>query len=202
MLISHFQHRYAKGTSSRVILALHGTGGTENDLIPLAKNIDPNASILSPRGQVSENGMPRFFRRLAEGVFDVPDLILRTNELADWLDVARQHYGFDRSNLVAVGYSNGANIASSLMLLRPDSLTTAVLLRPMVPMVPEALSDLSGKRVLIAAGAFDPIAPASQVAALEKLLRDCRASVTTHVAEASHGLVKEDVDTAIAWLGE
>ena len=179
---------------------LHGTGGTEDDLIPIAKNLDPLAAIISPRGRVSENGMPRFFRRLAEGVFDIPDLIERSNELADWIGVAAVQYAFDLSKLVAVGYSNGANIAGGVILLRPGVITTAILLRPMVPFVPPVLPDLSARRVLIAAGAFDPIAPKPQIEALERLLKSCGVSVTTHTSDASHGLVKEDIDVSREWL--
>jgi phospholipase/carboxylesterase len=205
MTTAQFQHRLIKGTTPLcttplTLLMLHGTGGTENDLIPIAMNLAPNAGVISPRGKVLENGMPRFFKRLAEGVFDVPDLIARTHELADWLEAMYVEHELSAGNVVAVGYSNGANIASSLMMLRPSALAGAVLIRPMVPMVPEPLPRLDGKRALILSGAFDPIAPKTQIDALEQLLRKCGVSVTTHVAEASHGLVKDDVDVAKAWL--
>ena len=115
-----FIHEFVPGSSSRTLLLLHGTGGNERDLIPLGRELDPNAALLSPRGKVLENGMPRFFRRLAEGVFDLEDLKYRTNELADFVTAAAQHYGFATDQLVAVGYSNGANIAASMLLLRPE----------------------------------------------------------------------------------
>src|SRR5438874_10819679 len=112
-----FIHEFVPGTSNRILLLLHGTGGNERDLIPLGRQVDATASLLSPRGKVLENGMPRFFRRLAEGVFDLKDLKIRTTELADFVAAAAQHYGFSSDKVVAVGYSNGANIAASVLLL-------------------------------------------------------------------------------------
>jgi len=146
-MISDFIHEFVPGSSSRILLLLHGTGGNERDLIPLGRELDPNAALLSPRGKVLENGMPRFFRRLAEGVFDLEDLKYRTNELADFVTAAAQHYGFATDQLVAVGYSNGANIAASILLLRPEILHRAVLFRAMVPLIPDALPELSSGRV-------------------------------------------------------
>src|SRR6186997_2036988 len=138
-----FIHEFLAGSSNRTLLLLHGTGGNERDLLPLGRELDPNAALLSPRGKILENGMPRFFRRLAEGVFDLEDLKFRTNELADFVTAAAQHYGFTLDNLVAVGYSNGANIAASMLLLRPEILHRAVLFRAMVPLIPDALPELS-----------------------------------------------------------
>src|SRR5258705_13908642 len=138
-----FIHEFVPSTSSRTLLLLHGTGGNERDLIPLGRELDPNAGLLSPRGKVLENGMPRFFRRLAEGVFDLEDLKYRTNELADFVTAAAQHYRFTSDNVVAVGYSNGANIAASMLLLRPEVMPAAILFRAMVPLVPDRLPDLS-----------------------------------------------------------
>src|SRR4026209_2924110 len=129
-----FIHDCVPGSSSRTLLLLHGTGGNERDLIPLGRELDPNASLLSPRGKILENGMPRFFRRLAEGVFDLEDLKARTHELADFVLAAAREYGFDAGRVFAAGYSNGANIAASSLLLRPGMLAGAVLLRPMVPL--------------------------------------------------------------------
>src|ERR1700719_2478432 len=132
-----FIHEFVPGNSDRTLLLLHGTGGNERDLIPLGQELDPNASLLSPRGKVLENGMPRFFRRLAEGVFDLEDLKKRTQELADFVVSAAEHYKIDNKQIVAVGYSNGANIAASMLLLRPEVLPAAILFRAMVPLIPE-----------------------------------------------------------------
>src|SRR3954470_11944872 len=137
-----FVHRYVPGRSTRTLLLLHGTGGNETDLLSLGRSLDPTAALLSPRGKVLENGMPRFFRRLAEGVFDEEDLVRRAHELADFIGEAAEHYRFHPKNVVAVGYSNGANIAGGLLLLRPGVLSGAALLRPMVPLIPQTLPEL------------------------------------------------------------
>ena len=195
-----FIHEFVLGTSNRTLLLLHGTGGNERDLIPLGRELDPNAALLSPRGKVLENGMPRFFRRLAEGVFDVEDLKNRTNELADFVAAASEHYGFATDEVVAVGYSNGANIAASLMLLRPEVLSAAVLFRAMVPLVPDTRPDLAAVRVWIGAGTDDPIIPTSESQGLAELLRSAGADVTIRFARAGHGLVNDDIITARDWL--
>src|SRR5437867_5312003 len=155
-----FIHEFVPSTSNRTLLLLHGTGGNERDLIALGRELDPNAALLRPRGKVLENWMPRFFRRLAEGIFDLEDLKYRTNDLADFVAAAAQHYGFAADNVVAVGYSNGANIAASMLLLRPEILSAAILFRAMVPLNPETQPNLSSVRVWIGAGSFDPIVPA------------------------------------------
>jgi predicted esterase len=144
--------------------------------------------------------MPRFFRRLAEGVFDLEDLKYRTNELADFVTAAAQHYGFSSDQLVAVGYSNGANIAASMLLLRPEIMHRAILFRAMVPLVPDTSPDLSSVRVWIGAGNQDPIIPPSEVQRLVELLRRAGADVTIRFFNASHGLTKDDVVTARDWL--
>src|SRR6266516_2011897 len=195
-----FIHEFAPGTSNRTLLLLHGTGGNERDLIPLARELDSRAALRSPRGKVLENGMPRFFRRLAEGVFDVEDLKHRTNELADFVAAAAQHYGFAADKVVAVGYSNGANIAASMLLLRPEILRGAVLFRAMVPLVPENLPDLSSVCVWIGAGSEDPIIPTSETQRLVELLRSAGADVTIRFARAGHGLSNDDIITAQRWL--
>jgi predicted esterase len=195
-----FIHDFVPGSSSRTLLLLHGTGGNERDLIPLGRELDPNAALLSPRGKVLENGMPRFFRRLAEGVFDLEDLKYRTNELADFVAAAGKHYGFATDQLVAVGYSNGANIAASMLLLRPEILGAAILFRAMVPLVPDRLPELSSARVWIGAGDQDPIIPASEAQRLVELLRRAGADVTIRFAKAGHGLTNDDVVTARDWL--
>ena len=197
-----FIHDFVPGSSSRTLLLLHGTGGNERDLIALGRELDPNAALLSPRGKVLENGMPRFFRRLAEGVFDLEDLKYRTNELADFIAAAGEHYGFATDQLVAVGYSNGANIAASMLLLRPEILGAAILFRAMVPLVPGKLPDLLSVRVWIGAGDQDPIVPASETKRLAELLRRAGADVTIRFAKAGHGLTNDDLEVARPWLGE
>jgi predicted esterase len=197
-----FIHTFVPGNSSRTLVLLHGTGGNEQDLIALGHELDPNAALLSPRGKVLENGMPRFFRRLAEGVFDLDDLKYRTTELADFVAAAAQRYGFTTDQLIAVGYSNGANIAASMLLLRPEIMRRAILFRAMVPLVPETLPDLSSGRVWIGAGDNDPIVPASETKRLGELLRRAGADVTIRFAQAGHGLTNQDVEAARLWLGE
>jgi len=195
-----FIHEFVPGNSNRTLLLLHGTGGNERDLIALGRELDPNAALLSPRGKVLENGMPRFFRRLAEGVFDLEDLKHRTNELADFVIVAAQHYGFARDHLVAVGYSNGANIAASMLLLRPETLPTAILFRAMVPLDPETEPNPSSVRVWLGAGTHDPIIPTSETRALGELLRNYGADVTIRYFQAGHELTMADVEAARDWL--
>src|SRR5437773_644777 len=188
------------GNSNRTLLLLHGTGGNERDLIPLGRELDPNASLLSPRGKILENGMPRFFRRLAEGVFDLEDLKTRTHELADFVTASVRHYKLAANHIVGVGYSNGANIAASMLLLRPEIMHAAILFRAMVPLIPETLPDLSSVRVWISAGDQDPIIPASEAKRLAELLRSAGADVTIRFAKAAHGLTSDDVTTARDWL--
>ena len=195
-----FIHEFVPGSSNRTLLLLHGTGGNERDLIPLGRGLDPNASLLSPRGKVLENGMPRFFRRLAEGVFDLEDLKNRTNELADFVAAAAQHYGFAPEKVVAAGYSNGANIAASMLLLRPEVLSAAILFRAMVPLVPDKQPKLSSMRVWIGAGTNDPIIPTSETKALDELLRNAGADVTIRYFQAGHELTMADVEAARDWL--
>ena len=195
-----FIHEFVPGASNRTLLLLHGTGGNERDLISLGRELDSSASLLSPRGKVLENGMPRFFRRLAEGVFDLEDLKKRTHELADFVIAAAKHYKIDVKNMVAVGYSNGANIAASILLLRPEIFPAAVLFRAMVPLVPETQPDLSSVRVWIGAGSIDPIVPASETKQLSELLRDAGADVTIRFFKGGHELTPEDVDVAREWL--
>jgi phospholipase/carboxylesterase len=197
-----FIHEFVPGSSSRTLLLLHGTGGNERDLIPLGRALDPNASLLGPRGKVLENGMPRFFRRLAEGVFDLEDLKYRANELADFVTAAAQHYGFATDPLIALGYSNGANIAASMLLLRPEILSAAVLFRAMVPLIPDTLPDLSSVRVWIGAGDQDPMVPASEAKRLAELLRRAGADVTLRFAKAGHALTNNDLEAARGWLAE
>ena len=195
-----FIHEFVQGNSERTLLLLHGTGGNERDPIPLGHDLDPNASLLSPRGKVLENGMPRFFRRLSEGVFDLEDLRKRTHELADFVVSAAEHYKIDIKHIMAVGYSNGANIAASMLLLRPEIFSAAVLFRAMVPLVPEAKPNLSSKRIWIGAGSHDPIVPASNTKELAELLRSAGADVTIRFFQSGHELTSNDVDAAREWL--
>ena len=195
-----FIHEFVSGSSSRTLLLLHGTGGNERDLIPLGRELDPHAALLSPRGKVLENGMPRFFRRIAEGVFDLEDLKTHTNELADFVAAAAQHYGFAADNVVAVGYSNGANIAASMLLLRPGILSAAILFRAMVPLVPDTQPNLSAVRVWIGGGTNDPIIPISETKRLAELLRNAGTDVTLRFFQAGHELTPADVEAAQEWL--
>jgi phospholipase/carboxylesterase len=195
-----FLHEFVPGNSNRTLLLLHGTGGNERDLIPLGRELDPDASLLSPRGKILENGMPRFFRRLAEGVFDLDDLKIRTNELSDFVAAAVRHYKLAADNIVGVGYSNGANIAASMLLLRPEIMHAAILFRAMVPLVPDTLPDLSSVRVWIGAGDQDQIIPTSNTQQLVDLLQRAKASVTIHFFNAGHGLTNDDVIAAHRWL--
>ena len=195
-----FIHQFVRGDSERTLLLLHGTGGDERDLIPIGRALDANASLLSLRGKVLEKGMPRFFRRLAEGVFDLEDLKLRTNELADFVTAADQLYNIDSKRIVAVGYSNGANIAASVLLLRPEIFSAAILFRAMVPLIPETRPNLSSARVWIGAGRFDPIIPESQTEQLAQLLRTAGADVTIRSFGAGHELTSQDIDAAHEWL--
>ena len=191
----------SKDHDSLTLLLLHGTGGEENDLIPVAKMLEiTNASILSPRGKVLENGMPRFFRRLAEGVFDIEDLKFRTNELADFVCDASKTYAFDLNRIMAIGYSNGANIAASLLLLRPEILFSAILFRPMIPLVPEPLPNLSNKRVLVSAGLRDPIVASYQTKDLIDLLIRVGANVSVQWQNSGHELTQRDVKLAREWV--
>jgi phospholipase/carboxylesterase len=200
MLAHDFIHEFVPGNSERTLLLLHGTGGNERDLIPLGRELDPMAALLSPRGKVLENGMPRFFRRLAEGVFDLDDLKKRTHELADFVVGAVRHYERAADHVVAVGYSNGANIAASVLLLRPEILHAAILFRAMVPLVPDKLPDLSSARIWIGSGNQDPIIPASEAQRLVDLLRSAGADVTIRFLNAGHGLTNSEFEIARDWL--
>jgi predicted esterase len=195
-----FVHEFVPGSSERSLLMLHGTGGNEHDLLPLGRELDPSANLLSPRGKVLENGHPRFFRRLAEGVFDLEDLKQRTDELADFVVAAAEHYGLDREKMVAVGYSNGANIAASILLRRPEVLRAAILLRAMVPLEPDQLPDLSGTRVWIAGGDADTIIPREKTERLAEMLAAAGAEVTARFFLAGHGLTNSELVVAQRWL--
>jgi len=197
-----FTHVHIPPTSddARTMLLLHGTGGNERDLLELGSSVAPGARLLGVRGQVLESGMPRFFRRLAEGVFDDADIVVRAADLATFVATASEEYGFDSEQVVAVGYSNGANIAAAVMLLHPGTFRAAVLLRSMVPLVPAALPNLAGTEVLMSQGQSDPIVPRPAAERLAELLRNSGADVTLHWEDVGHGLSSADVDVAREWL--
>jgi predicted esterase len=183
------------------LLLLHGTGGNEDDLLPLGRELDLNAGLISPRGKILEAGrIPRFFRRLAEGIFDIEDLKFRTHELARFVEKASRVYGFDARKVIAVGYSNGANIAASLLLLTPQTLSGAILFRAMVPIVPDNLPDLSDKRIFMSSGLRDPIATRQEAEQLSGLLKQAGAVVVLQWQDSGHELTQEDIEAAKEWL--
>jgi phospholipase/carboxylesterase len=201
-----FTHRYipyldAGDRAGLTLLLLHGTGGNEDDLLPLGRELDPNAGLLSPRGKILEGArIPRFFRRLAEGVFDIEDLKFRTHELAGFVANASRIYGFDAHKVIAVGYSNGANIAASMLLLKPQTLSGAILFRAMVPLVPDNLPDLSEKRIFMSSGLRDPIATRQEAETLSELLKQAHAVVDLQWQDSGHELTQDDVHAAKQWL--
>jgi predicted esterase len=201
-----FVHRFVRGEGKHgnvTLLLLHGTGGDENDLLGLGPALLPGAALLSPRGKVLENGMPRFFRRVAEGVFDEKDLIARTHELVAFVQRAEARYALDAAGVVAVGYSNGANIAASALLLHPGVFHAAVLFRAMVPFEPDATAaEIPATPVLLLAGQMDPIIPAANSERLAELLRAAGARVTVHSELTGHQLGPRDVAVAARWLEE
>lgn len=198
------KHLFNKGESSNetTFLLLHGTGGNERNLLSLAKAIDPTASILSVRGNVLENGMPRFFKRLGEGVFDEEDLIARTEELNNFITKAAINYGFNRDQVIAIGYSNGANMAASLLYHYENALKGAVLHHPMVPRRGIELPDLSDKQILITAGKQDPMCPPEESVDLHDMLDRAGADVELYWIDGGHQLVKEEVIKAKEWYEE
>lgn len=187
-------------TDTLTVLLLHGTGGNERDLLDIGAAIAPGARLLGVRGQVLESGMPRFFRRLAEGVFDEADIVRRAAELAAFVSLAAAHYGFDAGQVVAMGYSNGANIAAAMLLLHPGVLSGAVLFRSMVPLVPDTLPALNGAPVLIVEGEFDPIVPRENAERLAAMLGSAGATVTLRWEPTSHGLTPADIQVARGWM--
>jgi phospholipase/carboxylesterase len=198
-----FIHRFVPAedsASGETLIVLHGTGGDENDLIGIGQTIAPGAAIISPRGNVSENGAQRFFKRLAEGVFDPKEVRSRAEELARFIRAAITRYGLDATRIYAFGYSNGANIASTVMFIEPGLLQGAILFRPMLVFEPEERGDLSGSSVFISAGRMDPIVPVSSVERLAQLFESCRAEVTLKWQLAGHNLVPSEVREASDWL--
>ena len=188
----------AEGTPRAPLLLLHGTGGNEDDLVPLGRTLAPGAALLSPRGKVLEGSMPRFFRRLAEGVLDQADVVYRAHELADFILSAQARYRLEKP--VAVGFSNGANIAVAILLLRPEVLRGAILLRAMVPLDAPPPADLTDIPVLLVSGAVDPILPLENAKRLAAMLGERGANVTHEVLNAGHGITQSDVTLATEWL--
>ncbi len=199
-----FVHRFvpAETPDAPTLLLFHGTGGDENDLLPVGRMLDERAALLSPRGKVLEYGMSRFFRRLAEGVFDHEDLVNRTHELAEFVERAVNEYGIDPRRLFAVGFSNGANVAASLLLTYPRLLAGAILLRAMVPFEPERAPDLSETPVYLAAGRSDQMVPPENTERLAQLLREAGADVTLDWQPGGHGIGPEEVQAARNWLAD
>jgi phospholipase/carboxylesterase/glyoxalase family protein len=197
-----FVHRYvpAHRVDAPTLLLLHGTGGDETDLLPLGEVLAPGAGLLSPRGQVREHGMPRFFRRLVEGVFDLDDLRFRTHELADFVAAAAAAYGFDARRVIAVGYSNGANIAASLLLTHPGVLSAAILFHAQVPLEPQEAPTLVGIPVFLTGGRADPLVRPAETERLAALLREAGADVTLRWQPDGHTLSPREVDEARRWL--
>ncbi len=202
---SGFIHKYVPASNSEseeAIFIFHGTGGDEESLLSVADFIMPGAAVVSPRGKVLENGMPRFFRRFAEGVFDLEDLRYRTGELAKFIERAKAEYSLESKKLAAAGYSNGANIAASVLLTYPGIFSKAALFHPMVPFVPERLPDLSGTEVLITAGTNDPIVDPEGTRELARLLRESGARVELFWHDRGHSLIREELDAARIFLSE
>jgi phospholipase/carboxylesterase len=196
-----FVHRWMPVPGARrTLLLLHGTGGDEDDLLPLGRRVAPDANLLSPRGKVLENGMPRFFRRHAEGVLDLDDLRKRAHELADFVGKARDAYGLRGTKVVALGYSNGANVAIGMLFERPEALDGAILARAMLPYEPAAPPQAGGKDVLVLAGARDPYSRGAVTERLAAILREGGARVEAIQQDAGHELTHADVQAAEAWM--
>ena len=193
------KHIYIKGQSNRTLILFHGTGGSENDLIGIGQAIDAKANILSVRGNVSEHGMARYFRRIKEGVFDEKDLTFRTHELYEFLIEASNTYDFDLNNLVGFGYSNGANILSSLIFHYPNLFQGAVLSHPMIPYKSFDVPRLEGLRIFIGAGENDPLVQISETQALKDLYVSNKADVTMYMGQQGHRLSQVELDQVISW---
>lgn len=193
-------HRFEAGSDPTTLLLLHGTGGDEHDLVPLGRMVHPTANLLSPRGKVLEGGMPRFFKRLGMGVFDVEDLKARAAELLTFVDMAATTYGFDRSKVIALGYSNGANIAAGMLLSADRPFAGAALLHAMVPFESEELPDLSGLQVLLTGGRQDQMISPASTERLSEMLVAAGADVSLHWESGGHELTHAEVEVVKGWL--
>jgi predicted esterase len=200
--INRFNYIYTDKQSPRTLLLLHGTGGDENDLLPLGESLDPHANLLSPRGKVLENGSARFFKRLAEGIFDREDLKIKSQELDKFIIEASKKYDFSLKDLIAVGYSNGANIALHLLTENPNIITTAILFRPISAALPDTINNLSSSRILILSGLLDPLTKPEDADFLTKTLSEKGATVETKKIPAGHGLTPQDLEHAKTWLSQ
>lgn len=198
-----FTHRFITGSDSeekRTLLLMHGTGGSEHDLLEVGLTILPGASLISPLGKVNEGGAARFFRRFAEGVFDEDDIKRQADDLAEFLSLSSEFYGFDPNHVYALGYSNGANMAAAMMLLRPETLAGGAFWRSMIPLKPSTLPDLAGKQVLMMTGAADPVVPAENAKGLAHMLSEAGASVRHEVLPVGHNLIRPDVEITQTWF--
>lgn len=195
-----FIYNYIPGSSENVLFLLHGTGGNEDDLLTVGQMLDRKASIVAPRGKVLENGMPRFFRRISPGVFDIEDLKFRANELGEFVDLLCTKHSFDSGSLVGVGYSNGANIAASLVLLKPTLLRRSILFRAMLPLVLDKIPDLNGTSVFISGGKYDEMIPEDSTLELKSILQRSGANVKMNWEESTHALTAAEVNKAREWL--
>ncbi|AOS63565.1 alpha/beta hydrolase [Actinoalloteichus hymeniacidonis] len=198
---SPLHHRFHPGSpDAPVFLLLHGTGGGPEDLVEPARALDPRASLLAPSGPVRERGAARWFRRLAEGVFDFADVEVRARHLADFLDHARDRHDLADRRVVAIGFSNGANIAAATALLRPDSLREAVLFSAMMPLAADPVIALADTRILASNGSVDPLAPAAEADRLIETLRANGAEVSVHRHPGGHPITAAGMAAAREWL--
>ncbi|MDB4978765.1 MAG: phospholipase/Carboxylesterase [Candidatus Peribacteria bacterium] len=181
------------------LLLLHGTGGDEYDLVHIGQSLLPGAAILSARGNVQQQGMNRYFLRKPDGSFDTDDLLFRTGELNGFILLATEHYNIDRSTLIAVGYSNGATIAASILLVHPKTLHLAVLLHPALPFMPEQKPHITA-HVFMTAGRNDEMIPFERTKALATLLSSCGAEVAFHAEEGGHRITESELEAAREWI--